>query len=262
MTNLGNLFDSYGRKARLYPALLTALPAVLTAFAWVPDMLVGERAAALLSFAASCGLLYLLASMSRVAGRREERRLLIQWNGWPTTQLLRHSDSTLSPKTRERYLQFLSSGCPNFVAPNLNEELANPRDTDRIYASAIDWLKEQRRSTDYRLLHHENADYGFRRNMRGLKLSALLLCMGSFALSLGPSLASALERRLPVREFWASFLDSTSLACFGAALFSLSAAIVWIFVVRDDWVRDAADQYAKTLLATCDLPADLHASSS
>jgi len=36
MIDLGSLFDSYNRQARLYPALIALLPPLITVLAWYP----------------------------------------------------------------------------------------------------------------------------------------------------------------------------------------------------------------------------------
>jgi hypothetical protein len=38
----------------------------------------------------------------------------------------------------------------------------------------------------------------------------------------------------------------------GAICVDVAAIVGWITVVRDDWVRDAGDQFARALLANCD----------
>lgn len=253
MPDVTCLFDTYWRRARLYPALLTLLPPVAVVFAWVPALVQGQSIAALVGVAASFGLLYVFASVTRSAGKRTEVRLLAQWGGWPTTIMLRHADTNIPAATKARYHKFLKQ-CGSWEAPPSAEvENADPVANDDAYASAVQWLKEQRRGPEFRLVLNENAEYGFRRNMRGLKPSALTLCLvtalgwwvaafvqlGSTPWSLAPT---------EIREL----LAVPSQLAWAALGLTLIALVAWIAIVRDHWVREAADQYAKALLATCD----------
>ncbi len=256
MADIAGLFDSYGRRARLYPALLTILPPVAALVAWVPSLVRGESVAALVGAAASFGLLYALSSLSRTAGKQTEKRLLAQWGGWPTTIMLRHGSTDIPAPTKGRYHQFLSQCGSWQQVPSPELEGANPAQADEYYASAVQWLKEQRRDPAFQLVHHENAEYGFRRNMRGLKPVAILLILltvaawwiavfarfGRAPWLVAPSEISDLLA-IPSALAWAAL---------GLAFVALAG---WIAIVRDGWVREAADQYAVALLATCDAPA-------
>lgn len=251
MTDLSALLDSYGRRARLYPALLTLLPAVATAFAWGSSLVSGLTVASVVTLAATFGLLYALANVSRSLGKGVETRLLKQWGCWPTTQMLRHRSPGLSSMTRARYHGFLKQAGPNLELPTAEQEEADPDAADEVYSSAVEWLKEQRREDTFRILHNENAEYGFRRNMRGLKPAGLVVCAASVlgwvaALLLAAPNGTATEAaellRLPNTLAWA------------AIGITLLAALGWVFLVRDKWVKEAADHYALALLATCDAP--------
>src|SRR5665213_3904398 len=92
MTSLGQLFDSYGRQARLYPALLTLLPALVLVIACYPALLVGGIGAALITLATTCGVIFFLADVARAQGRRVEQALLREWGGWPTSAWKHTSD--------------------------------------------------------------------------------------------------------------------------------------------------------------------------
>ena len=81
MEDLKNLFDSYGRQARLFPALLTVFAPLLTALAWFPDLLTSNVGSVLLTLATSCGLLYAGSSLARSKGHVVQTRLLKEWGG-------------------------------------------------------------------------------------------------------------------------------------------------------------------------------------
>jgi len=253
MTDFGALFDSYGRKARLYPALLTLLPAVAVAFGWLATW-PSTTAATLVTIASACGLFYALASIARSAGKRVEKRLLAEQGGWHTTTMLRHRDPALSAATKERYHQFLQQ--PVGGLPTAAQETAAPAEADEKYASAILWLKEQRRGPQFQLVHRENAEYGFRRNLRGLKRAGVTLCLLALVgwvgvLFLQHDIRAIAASSDPLAALW----NAAPIGAWAALAVAIIGLLSWIVVVRDRWVREASVHYATALLATCDTPA-------
>jgi hypothetical protein len=129
------------------------------------------------------------------------------------------------------------------------DDAGDPAAADEAYRSATEWLKERCRDKKFALVHKENIEYGFRRNMRGVRpfaISAnLFALMGTlvvawYRVSAEPVYSlSALTEHVPTPVFGVILLLSVSL-------------IFWIAFVRDDWVRQAGDQYARALLATCE----------
>lgn len=249
---VSDLFDNYNRRARLYPALLTLLPFLSTVLAWFPDLLTGSAGAALLTVVNACGLLYLLAELSRSQGQRIQRKLLDRWGGFPTTRMLRHGDTALSSPLKARYHAFLSERT-QMPLPTAVEEVADLLAADARYSSALDWLREQSRGSDHALVLNENISFGFRRNLLGMKGWGVLLCAVSLIWPIAviaihydwdqgakiPELFDTLERLEPVHV--------------GAVILAIITLAAWIWVVTDVWVKEAADNYARRLLASCDV---------
>jgi hypothetical protein len=241
MIDLSKLFDPYSRQARLFPGLLTLFPIILTAIAWFPRLITSSWGATLVTLATSCGLLYGLSVLSRSRGKKVEKRLLEAWGGWPTTIWLRHRDGNLPAPVRARYHAFFARSVPLFVPP---------------YASAVKWLQERCRGKAFPLVEKENAEYGFRRNLRGLKPIGLTACFAALLISilpilwqnepLFPALASLSAKPL------LAALSAVKPAALGAVCVDVAAIVGWTLIVRDDWVRAAGDQYARALLACCD----------
>jgi hypothetical protein len=257
-TDIAQMFDSYGRQARLFPGLLTIFPPLLAILAWFPWFLLSNVAATLLTLAMSCGLLYALGSYARTKGKRIEPELLKSWGGWPTTLLLRH-DSELDQHTRQRYHAYLAEVVPgNLTFPTLEEEQKSPANANAVYDSAVRWLKERARGSEFAMVHRENAQYGFRRNLRGLKpfaltLSAMTLVVMTLAiLNDVPGLVEFI--RTGNWEALAKVASELGPAILSAFAINVFAMLVWFFVVTKRWVREASDQYAYALLAVCDMP--------
>lgn len=238
MTNLG--LDKYGFQARLRPALLSLFPVFITISVWVPA--VYEIAASFVSLAVACGLTVAFAHIARKRGRVVQRRLVEEWGGLPATLWLRHADHHLEADTKQRYHEFLENNVPGWKAPTPPEEAVDQKQVDSRYGSAVRWLLEYTRDTkQFPLVFIENISYGFRRNVLGLKPFAIifsLICVGFAA-----------------GQLYSTPLDSL----FGDRFPHLAVGIVsfllllwWIFGVSKSWVKDAADAYAKALLAGCE----------
>ena len=170
------LFDSYSRVARLYPAVIALLPAVLFVLAVYPRWSggsPGQNAALILVLCAVC---YLLVNVTRSLGKRIEPAMIRDWGGWPTTTLLRYSDATIDSHTKKRYHERLEA-LSEVALPSLAEEQNSPTDADHRYRSATRALIEARRGPENKIVHNENASYGFRRNMLGLRPVAITISL-------------------------------------------------------------------------------------
>lgn len=248
MQEVLKLFDYYQRNARLYPALLAGLPLVVIGLVLFPanrDAI--EKVGSVL---AAFGGLYWLSDIARWRGRALQDRLLRSWGGWPSTIFLRRSDGHLSPSTKERYSAFLRGRLGEAAIPTPEEELADPSAADERYGSCVEWLKEQTRGDEFALLLKENATYGFRRNLLGLKPFGVVISLGS---CLAPPIVRFVVAGGNVD--WPSFLLSSysdSATTSVASAVCIGALASWLLLVRSSWVRAAADVYATTLLACCD----------
>jgi hypothetical protein len=251
MTNLLSLFDSYSRQARLYPALLALFPISLILASFAPTVFSTGVGATIVTFAISCGLVFLLADIARSAGRRAEAALIDSWGGWPTTHWLRHSSSA-NPAARARILTYLSENVAGFTPPTLQQESDDQCSADLAYESAVHWLKAKCRGLEYGILLNENATYGFRRNMLGMRKVALLICIVTIIIA----------------EYYLCFVNPPNLSHFGlgsdklvlgrpeyltmSAIAIIVAMIGWLYFVTPAWVRNAGDRYAEALFSCCD----------
>src|SRR6266478_5831349 len=103
---LSDLTDPYGRRARLMPALITILPAVLLIVAWLPAL--WTTVGIFVSLGSSFGLVLLLSQLGRDRGKRCEPKLYRLWSGKPSVALLRHSDPRIDDYTKGRYRAFIA----------------------------------------------------------------------------------------------------------------------------------------------------------
>lgn len=245
MDAIKDLFDVYGRNARLYPAMLVMVPLMALPGAMGSVQAISSFAVATLF---GLALLYALTHAVRAMGKRAEVRLLSQWGGLPTTRWLLWSDPTLDSTTKHRYREFLHGN--GLAMPSVQDERADPIGARERLASAVTWLRNNRRGNPYRILHGENASYGFRRNLYGAKPLGVTLSVISVCVSAG--FAAVALSRSPVL----TFLDSLN-AIPSELRIGFTVSIAWVFgwlFVTPAWVRESAELYAKALLETCDTP--------
>jgi hypothetical protein len=240
MIDLGRLFDTYNRQARLYPALIAIFPIVLLIVTWFPTLRTPLGAFA--SLAAAFGLVLWLSQIARDAGKRREPELYALWGGKPSVSLLRYRDQRTDPHTKERYRAFLEARVPKLVFATPETEAIDPARADQGYESATAWLLTQTRDTKrFALLFHENISYGFRRNLWGLKPLGLWISSSSAAASSIASGYLAVIHGSP---------PTTDTVLATALVWGL--CVCWLTIVRSSWVRIPADAYGSQLLAACD----------
>jgi hypothetical protein len=249
--DLDKLFDPYSLRARLYPALLMLSPAIAAYLAWsLPDE---STRSFLVGLAVGFGVLYLLADFARTSGKRVQPKLIKAWGGWPTTIMLRHTDTTLSPETKRRYHEILAKKLGIGTMPTPGEEREEPKRADEKYDAGVALLRARCRGPSYPLVEKENATFGFRRNLLGLKAYGIVLASATLLIPAAVSLwndhfdlASA-ERAVVTTYF------TLAPAALGALGWSVVAVVAWVVVVTPEWVLGGGFQYARALIENCEI---------
>jgi hypothetical protein len=250
-------FDDYNRKARLTPALLVGLPIVLIATALFPDQFWSWGG--VVSLLAWFGVLKLLAQLARHTGKKIEDDLYKSWGGKPTTCLLQHRTAKNKVELARQHSKL--SELTGQAIPNYEEELANPDLADQIYETCVKFLISKTRDhSKFFLVYEENCNYGFRRNLLGLKPFGIIASSIGI-LSLGAQYAFAVGLPDKLTSFQLSnsaqiimslkFANYPPLAIV-CLLMNTFLLIAWLFWINPDWVKDAADSYAIRLLESCE----------
>ena len=228
-------WDTYTLRARLWPPLLAALPVALAIVAAQPGGSVWWGT--IWAVVAWCGGTALLAQFGRDLGKRGEPSLFARWGGPPTTAGLRHRDASNKVLVGQRHRR-LAELLPDLCFPAPDEEAADPATADAIYEAAAVYLRENTRDRDrFRLVFEENCNYGFRRNLLGMKpvgVAMALLGVGAVVVILSGRLD--MEAHVP-----------TAVA---ACAINLLLLLAWLFWITPNWVKAAADEYADRLLGT------------
>jgi hypothetical protein len=244
------LVNRYWLVARVYPALLAFAPVLWSALILFPKLVSDVRKGAASAVAIGC-ILYLLSSLARYRGKIAERKLLKFWGGWPTTLFLRHRNNSIDPRTKARYHAALAALASDVALPTADQETADPAEADDAYRSVTKRLIELRRGKAYQMVADENASYGFRRNLFGIK--PLVLCV---------AIVSAIVTGF---VWWATITEPITLSGVGNSVkaypylpilfaLDLAYAVVITFMVTSHFVRQAADEYALALFRTLDQP--------
>jgi len=164
-------FDAYSIRARLFPAIIAAAPALAAL-----TLLISWKTFGLSNAIATLGMLVLLfaiADFSRARGRVVEGKLYAQHEGMPSITMFRRNDATIDAGSKDRYREFLAGnlGTP---APSPAEESEDQCAADAFYSQCGVWLRQNTRDTKkFPILFGENITYGFRRNLLGVKVLAL-----------------------------------------------------------------------------------------
>lgn len=229
---MASKFDHYSWRARTIPVYITIAPIALLLAAVLPrglDLPLGGAAAVVfVPFA------FLAGQLGADFGKRLETRLWRQWGGAPTTRFLRHSNSEFNQVTRGRVHAKLRD--LGLHVPSADEEARDAQAADAHYESCTDDLiRRTRDSALYPLVFKGLTDYGFRRNLLGLKPVGLPIGM----VALLGCVASA----------WIGWnAEEPPAVAIGSALLTLGLLLTWLVWVNEKAVSLAANRYARYLL--------------
>ena len=241
---LSETFSPYGRKTQIKPAQLTLVPVFVTVAAWAPA---GSRlTAAVIGLIIVFSVAALMAPVVRSLGRRVERQLHARWGGNPASRWMLRSDRNLDERTKARYRACLEQRIDGWTAPSQADEETDREGALSRYDTAIRWLRDRSRDRDrFGGVFEASVAYGLRRNAYGVRWVGRALASIGVIVNLGAL-------------YYATRIESDPISILSIAplLISMIWTGGWLKVVQERWVRDAADAYARALLATCDSESD------
>jgi hypothetical protein len=237
-----NIIDGYSLRARLIPVIIVLIPIPILGLLYTVSM--KSLTPVIASGICVSSIAYLFSHLGRTYGKKKEPQLWMEWGGSPSIQILRWRNSVIDPYTKKRYHDRLQQLAPVPTQPDHTFETANPTDADLIYSSWNRYLlAHSRDKIVFSLLLKENASYGFRRNMWGLKSFAMVLLIIAL-------LCSYVYNAYTSRS-WNPLLFTTNF--FIGLGIILPFYLFWIFCVTKMWVKSAADAYALRLIETCNV---------
>lgn len=229
-----SLSDRYERKARLLPGLLLAAGPALTAGA-----LLHELSAWYAAVGAAVGVEFLAAIVlghyARARGRALEDSLWASWGGPPTTRWLRPNDTSCSDQQKSKWRGAIKRLTGMTIPASVRD--GADASVDQAITEATRQLRYVlRNKPNAAILQSHNEDYGFARNLYGVRVlwvALAVLCVAAcgvaFAMRMKPYAALAV---------------------------SISALALSCLVASDlpKYVRRCADRYAESLFAAAMLP--------
>jgi hypothetical protein len=240
MPGIENFANPYDRRAKLYPMVLTLLPLAFGIAAWSPPEyhLQGVFGSTIVAIAVSS----FLTQLARDQGKRKEPSLFRMWGGRPSDRALSYTAGVFSPITLARRHRVLSAIDSTLKFPDSAEaEAASPNDWAPSYAAATELLLARTRDhSAFSLLLAHNIDYGYRRNLWGMKPAGVLCSALGVASSLAKLGVDSLEQSTP-----------SSAALVGITL-CVVLLVLWTLRVTPAWVKVPADSYARQLVESCD----------
>ena len=234
------LTDTYEFRTRLQPLLLVAMPMALATMVFFDDFSILQLLSGVLAY---LGFTSFLSQVARDQGKQREQSLFENWGGKPTTQLLRHRSSSISKHQKNRYHQALEHLVVGTKLPSPQEEAHAPDEADEVYEVCISFLRERTRDkTQFPLIAQENINYGFRRNLWGMKPAGIAFSLIGLVISI-------------IGAIW--FSDaSVSTVSVAAVLVNGLMVAFWLIRITPEWVKTPAFAYAERLLASCDTLAE------
>lgn len=231
--------DRYTLNARLAPMLITLMPVGLAVLSLFPAK--SSNLALVVGVVTYCGMLVLLSNMGRDLGRNMQIKLFKKWGGSPTSKMLDPNVSQM-PKTQLSAIHASLKKLTNVSLP----ENAGPQEKEDVFETWTTYLRTNTRGQDngqFRLILSENISFGFRRNLYGLRWIGFALAIVALGIVIG-------DHTIITRggEPWHIDMLALRPVAKAAILVTVWTALVFLFVVRESWVKTAAEAYAKQLL--------------
>lgn len=227
---------NYSLSARTYPVLIVLIPIIIGGIYFSINL--SSFYLFLTSMGAFGAFSFLLTQLGRDLGKKKEPKLWKEWGGTPSVQILRHRNDRIDEFTKKRYHTRLFELCPTEVVPTVDLEQNNPDLTDNLYLTWTKFMISNTRDTiKYNLLFKENVNYGFRRNLWGLKPIAISLIVIVFSI-------------LTVNVFCDynnTNIESWPKEYFISVFLLIVLFLFWIGVITKNWIKQVAFAYAERL---------------
>jgi hypothetical protein len=227
--------DAYERRARLAPGLLALVAVAFTITALglrkVPTISI------VVSLLSAAGGPILLASYVRKVGLEAQGQLWSLWGGPPTTTLLRLRETSENPLQRDIWRQALEAVTGVGLA-NAQTEDADRVAADNAIGAAINQLRAMTRTDQFVMVAEENKNYGYHRNLYGLR-------------KFGRGVAGICAAVLIGASIWRATTAAHTFQLDGliaGLVIDLALLLMWIVLPSADQVRQAGIRYAEQLL--------------
>lgn len=236
MTDLTKITDPYERKARLYPALICLFPLMVSISISYPEIY--STLSGFVALAIAVGGMQFLSHLARDRGKNLEVNLYNEWGGIPSVAILRYNDKSIPAPAKIKYHNVLARES-KIAAPAESYENTYPGKADDIYRSWSDFLRGKARDEKkYPLVFTELINYGFRRNLFGIKWVCVFSAFTAIVILILPQM---------------KHIVFSEIQC-AVGLFLLIYMMIFMFVINSNWVKTVANAYAKSLIEILNIP--------
>jgi hypothetical protein len=226
---IDKFLDPYDLKARIVPGLILVFPILIDALYAAPIL----NSWPIFTATGVCGfaLVYALGQLASALGERIQSRLWESWGGPPSTRFMRHRDSFFT----ENLKRLIYKQIPQTLSMPLmteDEEARDSQQADKEINGAFLRVKDYLRENDSRgLWFTHNVEYGFCRNLLGLRVLWIIVSLAAIAFAVVHGIRTG---HTPINP--AAVMDCLSLVCAGY--------IGW--TILPGATKRAADQYAES----------------
>ncbi len=233
MNYLFKIYDVYNIRVRMSVGIITIAPIILSLYLLIPEVQNISFTAVIII--TSLGMCNLMISLSRYFSRKASSKCFSSL--LPAQQMLLPDDTTLDAITKKRYHEFFLSKVKGLSFTD------TPSNVKNSCNSAIAWLIAQTRNAEkFPLIKEESINFGFAKNLYGLKPIGIVISSSLFLVESG-ILVIKVRYSLDILTF-------PNLVA--AIVMSLTFLLLWTFAVRKDWILDSGKKYARVLLSACD----------
>lgn len=230
--------DQYTWKARVAPGALTVSPVLAIGIALLPVLPSAQKLWSLIAFAA----LPFAALSARHFGNKVQAALWTAWGGAPAQARLRYAGAASTAEIDRRHRDVERALDETLALPSRVQEADDPAAADAEYDAAVRRLINRARNVKgVDLLTVENGNYGFARNLHGLRPLGQVIAMSSLVVSVGAAVG------LSIAE------GATHALAFIVPIVVSVASIIGWRIVTPDWVRPSAMAYADRLMEAAQL---------
>ena len=234
MEDIKKNFNDFNVHARIIPALLIALPIYI--YLVINNLIEFEFYKLFNNSFIFIIIIALYYKFIRNLGKKYENKMYKELGEKPTTIVLRYSDNRIDTITKTRYHKTLNRVIKDIKLP-LKKELERKED-DEAYKSAANWIRNYANSNKEReqRVYQELKDYNFWRNLYGGKIIITISCLITI-------LIESIKLIVLKKNDFQSVLPLITM---------VSILLINFLVVRKEYVKEKAFDYAITLMEVCE----------
>ncbi len=231
-------FDKYTCSARIAPALITSLPIIVGSMTVFVKLDYHWKAYGAFTAFILFAVALLGATIARNSGLKAQRKLKEKWGVLPATALLRWRDETINNIIKQSYHQEISRRWHDLHLPSKAEEEVDKTNADLKYEATIERLIQATRDKNqYPGVFRELINFGFIRNLYGLKCLALFIALAVGLVFLANNYLFSGILLTPI----------TALLIFGTIILE---TLILVFLVNANAVWLVGQRYGRELLKT------------